>query len=213
MATLRLTFSDSTTLFRPSLPSTRTFSRNRSLIVKASSSEDDFSRSSRRRFIAETAALSVSLPQLTARSEDALSEWERVYLPIDPGVVLLDIAFVPDDPNHGIVNSQSPLRCVSLCLNEMNERYLHFRFSSRDEANHSGDERWRKHLGSAFDSFCWRRRFQLSIQFYQLQREGRVDCRKTCDSVVHFRCRRQLGEDTSQCWTSRGYGWLCISHS
>ncbi|KAG4979382.1 hypothetical protein JHK85_033340 [Glycine max] len=103
MATLRLTFSDSTTLFRPSLPSTRTFSRNRSLIVKASSSEDDFSRSSRRRFIAETAALSVSLPQLTARSEDALSEWERVYLPIDPGVVLLDIAFVPDDPNHGFL--------------------------------------------------------------------------------------------------------------
>jgi len=105
MATLQFTFTDSTTLFRPSLPSTRTFSRNRSLIVKASpSSSDDFSKS-RRRFIAETAALSVSLPQLEARAEDALSEWERVYLPIDPGVVLLDIAFVPDDPNHGIVNS------------------------------------------------------------------------------------------------------------
>ncbi|XP_041013945.1 photosystem II stability/assembly factor HCF136, chloroplastic isoform X1 [Juglans microcarpa x Juglans regia] len=36
-------------------------------------------------------------------SEDALSEWERVYLPIDPGVVLLDIAFVPDDLNHGFL--------------------------------------------------------------------------------------------------------------
>uniref|UniRef100_A0A368ULI9 Photosystem II stability/assembly factor n=1 Tax=Glycine max TaxID=3847 RepID=A0A368ULI9_SOYBN len=103
MATLQFTFTDSTTLFRPSLPSTRTFSRNRSLIVKASSSSsDDFSKS-RRRFIAETAALSVSLPQLAARAEDALSEWERVYLPIDPGVVLLDIAFVPDDPNHGFL--------------------------------------------------------------------------------------------------------------
>ena len=33
--------------------------------------------------------------------EDSLSDWERVYLPIDPGVVLLDIAFVPDDFNHG----------------------------------------------------------------------------------------------------------------
>lgn len=32
-----------------------------------------------------------------------MSEWERVYLPIDPGVVLLDIAFVPDDPNHGFL--------------------------------------------------------------------------------------------------------------
>lgn len=33
--------------------------------------------------------------------EDSLSDWERVYLPIDPGVVLLDIAFVPGDFNHG----------------------------------------------------------------------------------------------------------------
>lgn len=38
-----------------------------------------------------------------AKSEESLSEWERVYLPIDPGVVLLDIAFVPDDPNHGFL--------------------------------------------------------------------------------------------------------------
>lgn len=54
----------------------------------------------------ETAAISVSLAPLIgfqqpARSDDGLSEWERVYLPIDPGVVLLDIAFVPDDTNHG----------------------------------------------------------------------------------------------------------------
>jgi hypothetical protein len=32
-----------------------------------------------------------------------LSEWERVYLPIDPGVVLLDIEFVPDVPSHGSI--------------------------------------------------------------------------------------------------------------
>ncbi|GJU52505.1 V-type proton ATPase subunit A1 [Tanacetum coccineum] len=37
----------------------------------------------------------------TNLTSDALSEWEYVYLPIDPGVVLLDIAFVPDDPSHG----------------------------------------------------------------------------------------------------------------
>lgn len=36
-----------------------------------------------------------------AKAADSLSEWERVFLPIDPGVVLLDIAFVPDDPSHG----------------------------------------------------------------------------------------------------------------
>jgi hypothetical protein len=64
----------------------------------------------RRHFISQTASLS-SLPllsplilnpqQANAAAEDSLSEWERVYLPIDPGVVLLDIAFVPDDTNHG----------------------------------------------------------------------------------------------------------------
>ncbi|KAJ8759935.1 hypothetical protein K2173_010081 [Erythroxylum novogranatense] len=38
-----------------------------------------------------------------AMAEDTLSEWERVYLPIDPGVVLLDIAFVPDNLQHGFL--------------------------------------------------------------------------------------------------------------
>lgn len=61
----------------------------------------------RRLFIAETAAaVSISVSPLVgfeqqAKAEEALSEWERVFLPIDPGVVLLDIAFVPDDLNHG----------------------------------------------------------------------------------------------------------------
>nr|XP_010315555.1 uncharacterized protein LOC101259493 isoform X2 [Solanum lycopersicum] len=68
----------------------------------------------RRQLIADTAAaiilppllgVGVSLSPLpVAKAEDTpLSEWERVFLPIDPGVVLLDIAFVPDDPNHGFV--------------------------------------------------------------------------------------------------------------
>jgi len=58
----------------------------------------------RRKFLAQSLSLSLS-PLIgfagQAKSEDLLSEWERVYLPIDPGVVLLDIAFVPDEPNHG----------------------------------------------------------------------------------------------------------------
>ncbi|KAJ1422085.1 WD40/YVTN repeat-like-containing domain superfamily [Sesbania bispinosa] len=98
MATLQFTFTDSTTLWRPSLHSKPSHSRNRSFVVKAASLE--FSRT-RRRFIAESTAISLLVPTQLAKSEDALSEWERVYLPIDPGVVLLDIAFVPDDPNHG----------------------------------------------------------------------------------------------------------------
>ncbi|GMN36278.1 hypothetical protein TIFTF001_005892 [Ficus carica] len=87
--------------FRSSQPPPR-------FIPKASSSSSSSSLC-RRRFIAETAAVSLSLatpflgPVQPAKSEDALSEWERVYLPIDPGVVLLDIAFVPDELNHGFL--------------------------------------------------------------------------------------------------------------
>ncbi|XP_073102656.1 uncharacterized protein [Elaeis guineensis] len=47
-----------------------------------------------------------------ARSDEpALSEWERVYLTIDPGVVLLDIAFVPDDLNHAILATTQQSSC------------------------------------------------------------------------------------------------------
>ncbi|XAR53222.1 hypothetical protein NMG60_11021687 [Bertholletia excelsa] len=63
---------------------------------------------SRRHLISDAAAVSILLAPLIgfgqpAKSEEPLSEWERVYLPIDPGVVLLDIAFVPDDPKHGFL--------------------------------------------------------------------------------------------------------------
>ncbi|KAJ0096019.1 hypothetical protein Patl1_16361 [Pistacia atlantica] len=63
----------------------------------------------RRHLISQTASLSLSLSiattlyQQPAKSEETLSAWERVYLPINPGVVLLDIAFVPDDTNHGFL--------------------------------------------------------------------------------------------------------------
>lgn len=104
MATLQFTFSDSTTtLCRPlsQLPSSKSTiihsPRPRSFVVKASLEPSR----TRRQFIAETTAISVLLPSQLAKSEETLSEWERVYLPIDPGVVLLDIAFVPQDPNHG----------------------------------------------------------------------------------------------------------------
>lgn len=52
------------------------------------------------------AAAAVSLSPIGYKAlaaDDQLSAWERVYLPIDPGVVLLDIAFVPDDPSHGFL--------------------------------------------------------------------------------------------------------------
>ncbi|KAJ9549349.1 hypothetical protein OSB04_021892 [Centaurea solstitialis] len=64
----------------------------------------------RREFISDTAAAGAAALSLapivgldSVARADALSEWERVFLPIDPGVVLLDIAFVPDDPSHGFL--------------------------------------------------------------------------------------------------------------
>ncbi|XP_043716442.1 photosystem II stability/assembly factor HCF136, chloroplastic isoform X2 [Telopea speciosissima] len=112
MATLQLTdFSNPIiVLGRPSVTSlfmrtTRQYRNSQARFVTRASLQQP---SNRRQFIAETAAVSLSLTPLIgfgepAKSEEALSEWERVYLPIDPGVVLLDIAFVPDDSNHGFL--------------------------------------------------------------------------------------------------------------
>lgn len=78
----------------------------------------------RRQLIAETAA-AIALPPLLgagispipAKADEVpLSEWERVYLPIDPGVVLLDIAFVPDDPTHGLCYSFSSVAALNAAL-------------------------------------------------------------------------------------------------
>lgn len=57
----------------------------------------------RRDLLYQSAAVSLSLSSIVgpAKADEQLSEWERVFLPIDPGVVLLDIAFVPDEPSRG----------------------------------------------------------------------------------------------------------------
>lgn len=75
--------------------------------ASASSQKSTNTIRNRRQFVAETAAAAAATisflhgGQEAFAAEESLSEWERVYLPIDPGVVLLDIAFVPDDPAHG----------------------------------------------------------------------------------------------------------------
>ncbi|KAL9420294.1 hypothetical protein AB3S75_037968 [Citrus x aurantiifolia] len=77
----------------------------------SSSSSSSSSSLNRRQFVSQTATLSLSISlaattglyEQPAKSEEALSAWERVYIPVDPGVVLLDIAFVPDDLNHGFL--------------------------------------------------------------------------------------------------------------
>lgn len=92
-----------------------------SLSFSSSSSSSSSSPKTRRQFISEIplsiAASSFLLQESAARSEEApLSEWERVYLPIDPGVVLLDIAFVPDDPTHGTIDISYHLNFSLLLL-------------------------------------------------------------------------------------------------
>lgn len=87
------------------------FRRRRALLPSASATRESHppqqtnSAITRRQLIGGLhAAAAVSLSPLGSKAlaaDEPLSEWERVYLPIDPGVVLLDIAFVPDDPSHG----------------------------------------------------------------------------------------------------------------
>ncbi|KAM2459698.1 hypothetical protein PS1_010915 [Malus domestica] len=118
MATaLQLTtdFSKPTVLLKPFLEFTtipRHFRTSLSIpLASSSSSSSHSSLVGRRHFVSETAALSLSITTLPlfgsilpAKAEDpTLSEWEKVSLPIDPGVVLLDIAFVPEDPKHGFL--------------------------------------------------------------------------------------------------------------
>ncbi|KAJ4776343.1 Photosystem II stability/assembly factor HCF136 [Rhynchospora pubera] len=114
MASLHLT---DLTPFLPKSHATRRPSRF--IIPRASSSSSSSSSPStnsiaktRRQFVAETAAtvaavvpLALSSLEKEAKADEfpQLSEWERVYLSIDPGVVLLDIGFVPDDPKHGFL--------------------------------------------------------------------------------------------------------------
>lgn len=63
---------------------------------------------SRRNLLSAGAGLALSLPTLTSSrpataADIDLEEWEQVDLPLEPGVVLLDVAFVPNDPNHGFL--------------------------------------------------------------------------------------------------------------
>jgi len=60
----------------------------------------------RRQLLGAGLSLAAAVQLRTANSADALvvsKEWEKVNLPVDPGVVLLDIAFTGTDPNHGFL--------------------------------------------------------------------------------------------------------------
>jgi hypothetical protein len=60
----------------------------------------------RRAVLAATSALSfagfLGGVEGAVAAEDVISDWEQVTLPVNPGVVLLDLAFVPDQPQRGL---------------------------------------------------------------------------------------------------------------
>lgn len=76
----------------------------KSFSVSASAADD----LSRREILTNGATLTAALAAATvvepSFAETPISEWEQVPLPIDPGVVLLDISFVPDEPNRGVAD-------------------------------------------------------------------------------------------------------------
>lgn len=94
--------------------------RKSQAIVCEQKSEDAFHVPRRDLLLGAGAAAAWQLlPGLTrpafAGSEE-FSSWEPVPLPVEPGVVLLDIAFVPGEPNHGRVpQTEQVVHCL-LCL-------------------------------------------------------------------------------------------------
>eukprot|EP00850_Spirogloea_muscicola_P012188 SM000078S22047 [mRNA] locus=s78:67403:70094:- [translate_table: standard] len=70
-------------------------------------SAEDLSLSRREALLAcagaAVAAGATVLATPPALAAEELQQWEKVPLPVDPGVVLLDIAFVPDDASHGFL--------------------------------------------------------------------------------------------------------------
>ena len=46
-----------------------------------------------------------ALPAGPAKAEELSRFWEQVNLPLEPGVILLDIAFVESDPSHGFLTA------------------------------------------------------------------------------------------------------------
>ncbi|KAL3510253.1 hypothetical protein ACH5RR_029654 [Cinchona calisaya] len=100
MPSLHSLFSNSLPQHPPSLPSAPSHRLN---IPRALASSQKSTIITLLKIAALTTTISLirSAQKSFAIAEESLSKWERIYLPINPGVVLLDIAFVPDDPTRG----------------------------------------------------------------------------------------------------------------
>lgn len=105
----------------------------------------------RRAFLAAgTTAALVGLPQSTAAANLSIAsdEWEVVDLPVEDGVVLLDIAFTGDDPKHGFLTGtrQTLLETVNggktwepRFIESVDEEGINYRYNS---ISFNGPEGW-----------------------------------------------------------------------
>jgi photosystem II stability/assembly factor-like uncharacterized protein len=80
----------------------------RARVVAAASSEEPPAGVTRRDLgkasLAALAAPAIAaMPSGPARAEEVSKFWEQVDLPLEPGIILLDIAFEEGDPNHGFL--------------------------------------------------------------------------------------------------------------
>lgn len=110
--------------------------------LQAVCSSEAFSNSRRDLLLSSAgvaAASQIALPQGAFADEVFSSQWEKVDLPVEEGVILLDIAFVPDDPLHGFLlgTRQTVLETKdggktweNFYLGSLEEEGLNYRFNS-----------------------------------------------------------------------------------
>lgn len=95
--------------------STRATNVARTAIRCQAANDEPAGAFSRRALLSTGVALGAATtmqPVLPAQANRLLSgDWELVNLPLDPGVVLLDIGFTGSDPNHGKLLFFSTPRC------------------------------------------------------------------------------------------------------
>lgn len=82
------------------------------VVMPVASLEDDEEGVVSRRSVLAATSAGLALSRLSgdggaALADDTISSWEQVMLPVDPGVVLLDMAFVPDQPDRGMSHKAS----------------------------------------------------------------------------------------------------------
>mmetsp|Transcript_18427 Transcript_18427/g.39606 ORF Transcript_18427/g.39606 Transcript_18427/m.39606 type:complete len:407 (-) Transcript_18427:753-1973(-) len=138
--------------FAPARPQ---FRARQSVVVKAEASESNDVQLNRRTVLgasiaaAASTALPLAAPRLAfANNKVISSDWELVNLPVEKGVVLLDLAFTESDPNHGFLTGTRQTLLETFdggktwtprSVEAAKDEGFNYRFNS---ISFSGDEGW-----------------------------------------------------------------------